>query len=306
MRVLVIGQKAFGADVLLALLEKKVNIVGVIIGTDDISLVDPIEEVANLNKISIIKTTDLKEENVEQFIIKCNPDLMVMAFVTLYMPQSLIDIAPMGAINFHPSLLPAHRGISALPWTILSGDKVAGLTIYHVDSGIDTGDIIIQKSVPIDDNDDLKTLYFKKIFPLGVEAVCEAVTMLEEDNAPRIKQTEEGASYEPPLKKEYLKINWDESLEIHRRKIRAGNPGMGAISELRKQQVHIYGSQRTEGKPLADVKAGTIIKIDSEGIYVNCIDGILKLTVLCFEGSKKAAAHNFAIENSIKVNEVFN
>lgn len=304
MKVLIIGQKAFGADVLSALLEKKINVVGTIVGSNDISIVDPIEEVSNLHGIPIIKTSSLKKKDVEQFILECNPHLIVMAFVTLYMPQNLTDIVPMGAINFHPSLLPAHRGISALPWTILSGDKIAGLTVYHLDSGMDTGDIIIQKSVPVDDDDDFKTLYFKKIFPLGIKAVCEAVTMLAAGNAPRIKQTEEGASYDPPLNKEHLKVNWDESLEIHRRKIRAGNPGIGAISELRKQQVHIYGSQRTEGKPLADVKAGTIIKIDSEGIYVNCIDGILKLTVLCFEGFKKTAAHDFATENSIKVNEV--
>ena len=129
MRILLIGQKAFGADVLSALCEDKAEIAGVIVGTSDMDREDPVETVCQSRGIDFLKTNSLRKPEVFDWSRDKAPDLIVMAFVTLYMPMTIAELAPLGTINFHPSLLPLHRGISSLPWTILAGDKLAGLSV---------------------------------------------------------------------------------------------------------------------------------------------------------------------------------
>jgi methionyl-tRNA formyltransferase len=189
-----IGQKAFGADALSALAKNGVELAGAVVAASGSGREDPLEEAAKKVGADCLKTGSLRTPEVKEWVSKRNPDLIVMAFVTLYMPMSLAETAPLGALNFHPSLLPLHRGISAIPWTILHGDKRAGLSIHFVDEGIDTGDVVVRKEVEVSDDDDFKTLYFKKIYPLGISAVCEAVGLVASGNPPRMKQDESKAS----------------------------------------------------------------------------------------------------------------
>ncbi len=295
MRVLLIGQKAFGADVLRALDKEAVELAGAVVGTKDLAAEDAVETVAAEIGVDCIKVASLRTEEIRQWVRERTPDLIVMAFVTLYMPKSLADVAPLGAINFHPSLLPLHRGISALPWTILCGDKLAGLSVYFVDEGMDTGDVIVQKSVEIGPDDDFKTLYFKKVFPLGVEAVCEAVRLISAGNPPRTKQDEALSSYEPPLKKEHLVLRWEESAELNLRKIHAGNPGTGAVTALNGREVRIYGAVRADvgenGVPGSAV-------VTEKGLFVRTGDGALRIDTLCFAGEKKMSAEAFLQANA--------
>lgn len=305
MRILFIGQKSFGADTLMALAAANVNIVGVVVGTNSLEREDPVEVVAKQCNVEYIKITNLKSPKVALWVSEKTPDLIVMAFVTLYMPMSLAELAPMGAINFHPSLLPLHRGISALPWTILSGDKQAGLSVYYLDDGIDTGDVIIQKSVDVTNDDDLKTLYFNKIYPLGIIAITEAIALIEHGCAPRIKQDEAQSTYEPPLKREHLLLNWQHSLEHNRRKIRAANPGIGAAAMLNGQEVRIFGCTSCD-MPIKDIAVpGDIIGISQEGIFVQMLDGVLVITNLCYIKGEKQSAQQFAVENGLNCGDNF-
>jgi methionyl-tRNA formyltransferase len=290
-----IGQKAFGADALSALAKDGVELAGAVVGTSDAGREDPVEEAAGRLSIDCLKTGSLKNQDVMAWVSERKPDLIVMAFVTLYMPMSLAGAAPAGTINFHPSLLPLHRGISAIPWTILHGDERAGLSIHFVDEGIDTGDVVVQKEVDVADDDDFKTLYFKKIYPLGISAICEAVGLIASGNPPRIKQDESKATYEPPLKKEHLTLDWSGPMEMNHRKIRAGNPGFGGVTWLEDgREASVYGCKKIGGPCPKDAEGGRIVRIDEGGIAVQCQDGTLLLTSLRLSRGEKLGGSDFA------------
>ncbi|MDR3279512.1 MAG: hypothetical protein LBT23_03270 [Synergistaceae bacterium] len=296
MRLLLIGQKAFGADALSALAKDGAEIVGAVVGTSDSDREDQVEIVARDLKIDYMRTGSLKKPDVAQWVSERRPDLIAMAFVTLYMPKSLASLAPLGTINFHPSLLPLHRGISSLPWTILSGDTMAGLSIYFVDEGMDTGDVIVQKRVEVAEDDDFKSLYFKKIYPLGLSAICEAVRLIASGNPPRMRQDDSASSYDPPLGREHLILDWSASVETNSRRIRAGNPGTGGVTRMDDGvEVRVYGCKKG-GAPSVGGEVGRVLSVGDSGILVQSADGALLLTNLCVPGDAKLSGAEFAVK----------
>lgn len=306
MRVLLIGQKAFGADALAALVRDRVELVGALIGTSDLERADPLEAVAAEAGIDSLKVDNLMAPEVEDWVRERRPDLIVMAFVTLYMPMSLARVAPLGALNFHPSLLPLHRGISAIPWTILCGDEQAGLSVYFVDEGMDTGEVVVQKAVDVDAEDDFKSLYFKKIYPLGVEAIVEAVRLVAMGNPPRVRQDESRAGYEPPIGRRHLTINWSDHVEQNRRRVRAGTPGLGGIAFLEDgREMRIYGCKRIGQAQQSRVKAGQVVEVKEGGILVQGTGGMLLLTNLCLAGEAKMDGGTFAANYGVSPGTAF-
>jgi methionyl-tRNA formyltransferase len=299
MRLLLIGQKAFGADALSALAKDGAEIVGAVAGTSDVDREDQVETVARDLKIDCMRAGSLKSPDVARWVSERRPDLIAMAFVTLYMPKSLASLAPLGAINFHPSLLPLHRGISSLPWTILSGDTTAGLSIYFVDEGMDTGDVIVQKRVDISEDDDFKSLYFKKIYPLGLSAICEAVRLVASGNPPRMKQDDSASSYDPPLGREHLILDWSAPVETNSRRIRAGNPGIGGVTWMDDgAEVRVYGCKKSDVSSVGG-ELGRILDVGESGILVQGVDGGLLLTNLCVPGEAKLNGAEFAAKYGI-------
>jgi methionyl-tRNA formyltransferase len=301
-----IGQKAFGADALSSLAEEGVELAGAVAQASGGDREDPVEEVAGKLGIACLKTGSLKTQEVRGWVSERAPDLIVMAFVTLYMPMSLASIAPSGTLNFHPSLLPRHRGINAIPWTILCGDKRAGLSVHFVDEGIDTGDVVVQKEVDIADDDDFKSLYFKKIYPLGISAIREAVGLVASGNPPRMKQDESKSTYEPPIKKEDLMLDWSGSIDMNHRKIRAGNPGFGGVTWLEDgREASVYGCKKSGKTRQKGAKDGQIVRIDEGGITVQCSDGTLLLTSLRLQGGEKLSGAGFTSAYSLSVGDRF-
>ena len=124
-----------------------------------------------------------------------------MAFVTLFVPEEFLNIPTHGSIQYHPSLLPAYRGASAINWPIIKGEKETGLSIFWPDNGLDTGDVLLQKKTPIGDTDTLGTVYFDRLFPLGVDAMMEAVDLVKAGKAPRIKQDAVEGHLRGPLRR---------------------------------------------------------------------------------------------------------
>ena len=136
----------------------------------------------------------MRDPEVYEEFRKLKPDLNVLAFVTDIIPQRVLDLPRLGSIQYHPSLLPKHRGGSAINWAVINGETKTGLTIFWPDKGIDTGPILLQKEVEIGPDDTVGSLYFNKLFPLGVEALAESVQLVREGKAPRIAQDEAEAS----------------------------------------------------------------------------------------------------------------
>src|SRR3981189_3124557 len=122
--------------------------------------------------------SDRKAEVWEEFRA-LKPDLQVMAFVTLFVPEEFLNLPTHGSIQYHPSLLPAYPGASAINWPIILGEKETGLSIFWPDNGLDTGDVLLQKKTPISSTDTLATGYFDRLFPIGVDAMMESVHLVK-------------------------------------------------------------------------------------------------------------------------------
>ena len=197
MRIVVHGQQAFGKAVLEALLKRGEDVIAVYIAPEKPGQkADPLKEAAQAANLPVYQPGSYKDPKVWEEFRALKPDLQVMAFVTLFVPEEFLNVPTHGSIQYHPSLLPAYRGASAINWPIIKGEKETGLSIFWPDNGLDTGDVLIQKKTPISDTDTLGSVYFDRLFPMGVEAMLEAVDLVKAGKAPRIKQDHAKATYE--------------------------------------------------------------------------------------------------------------
>ena len=291
MRIAVIGQAQFGHDVLNKLLEANKNIVGISSPspkkeTDS----DPLSILAKENDIPNIYTDLLKQKKyADQFINDFLPDLIVFAFVNDIIPKNILDAATIGSIQYHPSLLPKYRGRSAMNWAIFNGENKTGISIFWVDEGIDTGPILLQKEAIIEDNDSVASLYFNKLYPLGIEAMIEAVELTEKGNAPKIDQNESESNYDPPFDEKYAQIDWSQNVDIIHNQIRASDPQPGAYTYIKNTKIFLYQSNKMSNI-FNDIPPGTIIKTENSSVIIVANKGSLKISKVKIDGDKKSAA----------------
>jgi methionyl-tRNA formyltransferase len=218
-----------------------------------------------------------------------------MAFVTLFVPEDFLNIPTHGSIQYHPSLLPAYRGASAINWPIILGEKETGLSIFWPDNGLDTGDILMQKKTPIGPTDTLGTVYFDRLFPMGVEAMLESVDLVKAGKAPRIKQDESKATYEGRCGPGNARIDWGKSWRQIDPLIRGCNPAPGAWTTLDGQTLKIFDAKPLPAKHPKGIggKLGEIVAVESDGFTVVCADGRFKITRVQPDGGKKIDAAEF-------------
>src|ERR1700689_5048612 len=191
MRIVVHGQQAFGKAVLEALVKRVENVVAVYVAPEkEGAKADPLKEAAAALKLAVHQPDSYRKPEVWEEFRALKPDLQVMAFVTLFVPEDFLNAPTHGSIQYHPSLLPAYRGPSAINWPIIKGETETGLSIFWPDNGLDTGDVLLQKKTPIGPADTLGTVYFDRLFPMGVDALIEGVDRERAGRAPRGQQGE--------------------------------------------------------------------------------------------------------------------
>src|SRR3989304_630361 len=208
MRIVLIGQAAFGAKVLEKLVETGEEVAGVFTPPDIKGKPNPLREEAGKRGVPVFWHKGKWSWDIYDIFTRLNPELNIMAFVTSILPEFIINYPKFGTIQYHPSLLPRHRGGSAINWAIINGETKTGLTIFWPDKGIDTGPILLQKEVEILPDDTVGSLYFDKLFPLGVEALAQAIELVKVGKAPRIPQAEDQASYEGLCGEAQAIVDW--------------------------------------------------------------------------------------------------
>lgn len=210
LRIAIIGQSNFAADVLELIVDGGYNVVGVFTVADKGSREDVLATAAKQHDIPVFKFSAWRRKGVaipevlEQYR-SVNATLNVLPFCSQFIPMEVID-APLGSICYHPSILPRHRGASAISWTLIEGDEDAGFTIFWADDGLDTGPLLLTKQCPTESDDTLDTLYKRFLYPEGVKSMKYAVDLIADGKAPKIPQTEFGATYDPPMFKEENQI----------------------------------------------------------------------------------------------------
>ncbi len=299
MRLMVHGQQAFGKSVLEALVERGENIVGVYCESDKQNRLDPIKEYALAQGLEVFQPKSYRQPHVWEQIESLQADLCVMAFVTLFVPEQALNLPTQGSIQYHPSLLPLHRGGSSINWPIIWGRKQTGLSIFWPDDGLDEGPILMQKTVAISDDDTLGSLYFNKLFPLGVEAMVESVDLVRDGKAPKIPQDHRKATYEGWCKTNLVQINWHLPLQTTWNLIRGANPQPGAWTTFAGNKLNIYDC--TKVNAAKSVQPGQIMQISGDGVLVATPDGQLLVQRVRAKNGKKVTAAEWALEVGLKM-----
>lgn len=225
-------------------------------------------------------------------LLKATPhDIMVVAAYGLILPQEVLDIPPLGAINIHGSLLPRWRGAAPIHRAIEAGDAETGITLMQMDAGLDTGAMIVKGHIPITSTDTTATLH-DRMAQLGADLIVEALRDLERDGAlPGAPQPQDGATYAEKIAKHEAALDWRRPASMLARQIRAFDPFPGAFGTLDGVVVKIWAAEPVE--LTGDAEAGVIVESGAEGVVVACGQGGLRLTQLQKPGGKRLPVREF-------------
>lgn len=301
MRLIIMGQQAFGKDALAKILDK---------GTDEVvavycepdregGAVDPIKEFALENNLPVCQPAHFKDQQTLDELNAHNADLMVMAFVNVFVPEAARDLPRLGSICFHPSLLPLHRGPSAVNWPIIMGRTQSGFSWFYPTDGLDEGDILLQWECPIDPDDTVIDLYFKKIYPVAVDSVLEVCDLFRDGNPPHTVQDETSATYERRCTKKHAMIDWFKPVDQVYNLIRGTNPAPGAWTTYNGDELNIYDCQRTGG----DGVAGRVVEIADDGVIIQSVGGRIIVRRVKPAGGKKIAAGEWVSASGVAVGD---
>ncbi|MQG36844.1 MAG: methionyl-tRNA formyltransferase [SAR202 cluster bacterium] len=303
MRISIIGQSAFGKSVLEALAKNNVDeIVGVFApptreGRPD----DPISESAHALNVPVFEFKRLRDKEAITQFKTVQPELCIMAFVTDIVPMEMINYPILGTIQYHPSLLPLHRGPSSINWPIINGESTTGLTIFWPDNGLDTGPVLMQKTVEITTKETLGDLYFKKLFPLGVEAIIESVELVRSGKAPKIVQDESMATYEGWCKADDVQVKWEENTSTVFNMIRGADPQPGANTTFNGIKLSLYDAAASSDNTAIP---GTVVSIGELGIQISTGDGAVNIGRVRESGSGKVTSSEWAESVGLAVGDL--
>ena len=303
MRLIVMGQQAFGKDVLAKLLDT---------GTDEIvavycepdkegSPVDPIKEFAVEKGLPVEQPANFDDQATLDKLASFNADLMVMAFVNVFVPEAARDTPTHGSICFHPSLLPLHRGPSAVNWPIILGSTKSGYSWFYPSDGLDEGDSLLQWECEIGPDDTVIDLYFKKIYPHAVDSVLTVVDLYRKGNPPRIVPDESEATYERRCNKNHARVDWHKPVAHVYNLIRGTNPAPGAWTTFNGDELGIFDSTRVPG----DGISGRVREITDEGVSVQAVGGRVLVKRVKPAGGAKMPASEWAASVGLKAGDTF-
>jgi methionyl-tRNA formyltransferase len=305
MRIAIIGQQDFGKSVLAAFLERGDDVAAVFCAPEKPGArPDPLKLAAQEKGITLHQFPSYTSAEAQDALRALNVDLGIMAYVLLFAPQAFVTIPKHGTIQFHPSLLPLHRGPSSINWPIMRGSSKTGLTIFRPNDGLDEGVVVLQKETPIGPDDTLGSVYFDRIFPMGVAATLEAADLVVAGKATETVQDESRATYEGWVREAESKLNWANHVDIVYNTIRGCNPAPGAWTTLNGEKVQIFDARKVIAKTFGEVrgkKLGQVVSSGPKSFTVHAMGGFVEVLRVKRGEGKKVAAN----EAGIAVGAVF-
>lgn len=296
MRIVVHGQQAFGKAVLERLLERGENVVAVCCApTKEGRPEDPLAELAREKGLPLHQPASWKTPEALELMRSFEADICMMAYVLLFVPEPVRDAPRFGTFQYHPSLLPHHRGPSGINWPIAMGRTQTGLTIFWPDDGLDEGPVLLQKICEIGREETLGDVYFKKLFPMGVDAMVEALELVKAGVILKHDQRLEDGSYESWFKKDLARIDWSKPVDEVYNLIRAANPAPGAWTTLAGAKLQIYDAARLDG----DGTPGEVAAVSDDGVTVQGTGGRILIKRVRPEGGDKQQAGGWAQAQSL-------
>jgi methionyl-tRNA formyltransferase len=291
MRVAIIGQQAFGKAVLDAFLARGDSVAGVFVAPEPAGAKpDPLAAAARDKKLPVFPTARYGSPEAIDTLRGLGVDLAVMAYVLQFVPQAFCRAPRHGTIQFHPSLLPQHRGPSSINWPVMLGKTRTGLTIFRPVDGLDEGPVILQKEVAIGPEDTVASLYFDKIFPLGVAALLEAADLVVSGTVQEHLQDESQASYEGWVREAESRINWASPVDLLYNLIRGCNPAPGAWTSINGRRLYLFDSRKIVTGSFAQVKGltpGQVVAAGAQSFTVYAQGGFIEVLRCRIDDGKK-------------------
>src|SRR5690242_7108688 len=297
MRIAIIGQQDFGKTVLEAFLSRGDTVGGVFCAPEkEGARPDALRAAAQEKGLKVHQFKSLRDPEAARAMQEADADIGIMAFVLQFASQEFVKIPKHGTIQYHPSLLPKYRGPSSINWPIAKGEKKTGLTIFRPSDGLDEGPVILQKETPVSENDTLGTVYFDRLFPMGVKAMLEAADLVVAGKHKEVVQDEGQASYEGWCRANEARVYWHNLVDFVHDLIRGCDPAPGAWTLHGGKKLQLFGSKKHLVRTFGAVKGkiGEVTDVGAESIRVTCQGGQVEVSKVKPEEGKKVSAAEWA------------
>jgi len=297
MRIAIIGQQDFGKAVLEAFLARGDEVAGVFCAPEkEGAKADPLKAAALERGLKLFQFKSLRDKQAHDALHALGTDIGIMAYVLQFAPQDFVNIPKNGTIQYHPSLLPKYRGPSSINWAIVRGETKTGLTIFRPTDGLDEGPIILQKETAVGPDDTLGSVYFERLFPMGVAAMLEAADLVMSGKHRERVQDESQASYEGWFRKAETKINWANHVNVIYDLIRGSNPAPGAWTTFEGKTLQIFDCRKHLTRTFGAVKGriGEVTDLGPSGFFVSAQGGRIEVLKAKAEDTKKLGGAELA------------
>ncbi|MDD5129575.1 MAG: methionyl-tRNA formyltransferase [Candidatus Omnitrophica bacterium] len=309
MRIIFFGSAHFGTLALKALIKSRHELVCVVTQPDkqkgrhlQLAATD-VKNTALASGLKIFQPENINSKESEELLHSLDADIFVIAAYGQILSQKILDIPKIMPVNIHASLLPRYRGAAPINWSIINGDKKTGVTIMYVTRKMDSGPIIMQKEVRIEDKDTAVSLE-EKLSICGAGLLMEALAIIDSRNYRLVEQDEEKVIYAPKMKKDVGLIDWNTSAVNIHNQIKGVVPWPGAFTSYRKKLLKIFQAQVLPIFPGYKPSPGQVIRADKHGIVVACAKGFLEIKELQLEAGKRMPAQNFIIGHRLVAGEI--
>ena len=314
MKIVFMGTPDFAAGALEALISAGHEITAVVTQPDKPKgrsrelIPPPVKQCALKHHIPVMQPRRIKTPEAVAELRQYPADVYIVAAFGQILSQEILDIPRYRSLNIHASLLPKYRGTSPIQQVIIDGEEKTGITIMQMDAGIDTGDMLYKKEIPIEDTDNYETLH-DKLMVLGGEAIVEALALLEQGKLTPEKQDDSLSSYVPLIEKEMGRIDFTRSAIELDRLIRGLTPWPGTFTNCRGRQLKIWKAEVSvsgdkPGASGSEAVPGEILRVDRDSVTVATGDGALKIYELQLEGKKRMTAHDFLLGVKLQPGEI--
>jgi methionyl-tRNA formyltransferase len=303
MRIAIVGQQDFGKAVLEAFLTRGDEVAGVFCAPEKPGAkADALNAAAREKGVQVFQFASLKSDEAKAAMKKLDAELGIMAFVLQFAPQDFVNIPKRGTIQYHPSLLPKYRGPSSINWPIIRGDSRTGLTIFRPTDGLDEGPVVLQKETPIGPDDTLGTVYFDRLFPMGVKAMLEAADLVAAGKQREVVQDESQATYEGWCRKAEARINWANHVDFIYNTIRGCNPAPGAWTTVDGKELQIFDARKIPVRTFSAVKGkiGEVVEPTDKTFQVSAQGGRVEVLRAKLGDGKKVTAGELLSTGQIK------
>ena len=303
MNIAIVGQQDFGKAVLEAFLARGDRVGAVFCAPEKEGARPDVLRVAAQEKgLRLHQFKSLRAPEAVQAMREAGADIGIMAFVLQFAPQEFVNVPRRGTIQFHPSLLPKYRGPSSINWPITRGETETGLCIFRPTDGLDEGAVILQKRTAVGENDTLGSVYFDRLFPMGVQAMLEAADLVVAGKHGEMLQDESQASYEGWFREGEAKINWANHADVIHNLIRGCDPAPGAWTTLNGVKLQLFDSRKELVRTFGAVKGkiGELLELAEGRLVIAAQGGRIHAGKAKLGEGKKLAAADLVAAGALK------